>query len=192
MIGMLLWQVFADSIQCPLKAVTAAKPMLSKVHFPPEAILMAGMGDVLFSFLIRLVLVVGTFVWYNFTPPLTMLLVPIAIGALAMLGFTIGVLVTPLGVLYNDVSQALSVIITFWLLLTPVVYPAQESGWVGFLSRWNPVGPLVTVGRDWLTVGTTTFLPEFGLVSLLSLVMLFGAWVSYRMAMPHLIVRMGN
>ena len=44
MIGMLFWQVFVDAVQCPLKAVTAAKPMLSKIQFPPEAILMAGLG----------------------------------------------------------------------------------------------------------------------------------------------------
>ena len=192
MISMLFWQVFVDAVQSPLKAVTAAKPMLSKIQFPPEAILMAGLGDVLFSFLIRLTLLVGVFLWYGLTPPPTAALVPIVVAALVILGFMLGLLVTPLGVLYGDVTPSLSIFTTFWLFLTPVVYPAQETGLAGLVSRWNPVSPMVIVGRDWLISGTTTFLLEFVLVSLVSLIMLFAGWVAYRIALPHLITRIGN
>jgi lipopolysaccharide transport system permease protein len=191
-IGMLFWQVFVDAIQCPLKAVTAAKAVLSKIQFPPEAILLAGLGEVLFSFLVRLLLVAAVFVWYHLTLPVTALLLPVSVGALLILGFTLGVLVTPLGVLYTDVTQSLSVVTTFWLFLTPVIYPARDTGLAGWLSRWNPVSPLLIVGRDWLIVGKTTHLTEFIFVSVLSLVVLLGGWVCYRVAMPHLITRIGN
>ncbi len=192
MISMLFWQVFVDAVQSPLKAVIAAKPMLSKIQFPPEAILMAGLGDVVFSFLIRLVLLAAVLIWYGIIPPATTLLVPLAVVALVTFGFMVGLLVTPLGILYTDVTQSLTIITSFWLFLTPVVYPAKKVGLAGLLSRWNPVSPMVTVGRDWLTLGTTTFLPEFLIVLSLSLLMLFGAWVTYRVALPHLIARIGN
>ena len=191
-IGMLFWQVFVDAIQSPLKAVTAAKPILSKVQFPPEAILMSAVGEVVFSFLIRLVLLAAVMIYYSLMPPATALLVPVAAGALLVLGFTLGILITPLGILYTDVTQALTVVTTFWLFLTPVIYPAREAGLAGLLSRWNPVSPLLIVGRDWLTVGTTTHLPEFVLISALSLPLLIGGWVCYRIALPHLIARIGN
>jgi lipopolysaccharide transport system permease protein len=191
-IGILFWQVFVDAVQMPLKVVTAAKPMLSKIQFPPEAILMAGLGDVLFSFLIRLVLLVAVFLWYGLTPPTTALLMPVVVVALVTLGFMFGLLVTPFGILYTDVMQSLSLITTFWLFLTPVIYPPREAGLAGLLSRANPVSPLVIVGRDWLTSGKTTFLPEFVIVAALSLVALFVGWVGYRIALPHIIARMGN
>lgn len=192
MIGMLFWQVFVDSVQMPLKAVTAAKPMISKIQFPPEAILMAGLGDVLFSFLIRLVLLVAVFVWFGLAVPPTAVLMPIVVAALVILGFMFGLLVTPLGILYTDVTQSLAIITTFWMFLTPVIYPPSESGLAGLLSRANPVSPLVIAGRDWLTRGTTNYLPEFLLVSLFSTLLLFAAWVCYRIALPHLIARIGN
>jgi homopolymeric O-antigen transport system permease protein len=192
MISLLFWQVFVDAVQSPLKAVIAAKPMLSKIQFPPEAILMAGLGDVLFSFLIRLVLLVGVLFWYRLMPPPTAVLVPFVVVALIMLGFMVGLVVTPFGVLYTDVTSSLAIITTFWMLLTPVVYPARSSGLAGLLSYWNPVSPMIIVGRDWLTVGTTAFLPEFLVVSLMSLIMLFAGWVVYRVALPHLIARIGN
>jgi homopolymeric O-antigen transport system permease protein len=192
MISLLFWQVFVDSVQSPLKAVIAAKPMLSKIQFPPEAILMAGLGDVLFSFLIRLVLLVGVLFWYRLVPPVTVVFVPFVVVALIMLGFMVGLVVTPFGVLYSDVTSSLSIITTFWMFFTPVVYPARETGLAVLVSRWNPVSPMIIVGRDWLTVGTTAFLPEFLVVSLMSLIMLFAGWVVYRVALPHLIARIGN
>ncbi len=192
MISMLFWQVFVDAVQSPLKAVTAAKPMLSKIQFPAEAILVAGLGDVLFSFVIRLLLLVGVFLWYGLTPPATAALVPLVVVALVILGFMLGLLVTPLGILYTDVTPSLAIITTFWLFLTPVVYPVRETGLAGMVSRWNPVSPMVIVGRDWLTVGATNYLPEFTLVFLLSAALLFAGWIVYRIAMPHLIARIGN
>ena len=153
---------------------------------------MAGLGDVLFSFLVRLVLLVGVFLWYGLTPPATAALVPLVVVALVTFGFMVGLLVTPLGILYTDVTPSLAIITTFWLLLTPVVYPVPETGLAGMVSRWNPVSPMVIVGRDWLTVGATNYLPEFTLVFLLSGALLFAGWIVYRIAMPHLIARIGN
>ena len=192
MIGMLFWQIFVDSVQMPLKAVTAAKPMMSKIQFPPEAILLAGLGDVLFSFLIRLLLLIAVFVWYHLPVPATTIFVPIAVAALVVLGFMFGLVVTPLGILYSDVTQSLAIITTFWLFLTPVVYPPRESGLAGLLSHVNPVSPLVIAGRDWLTIGATDYLSPFLWVSGLSVAFLLLAWISYRIALPHLIARIGN
>ncbi|MFM7928551.1 MAG: hypothetical protein ACKO9Q_12655, partial [Pirellula sp.] len=64
MIGTMLWQTFVESIQSPLQAITAAKPMLAKINFPRESILVAGMYMVFASTLIRLLLIFGVMaVW---------------------------------------------------------------------------------------------------------------------------------
>ena len=71
MIGTLLWQVFADAINSPIKTVTASKAMLAKINLPREAILLSGVLEVLFNFLIRLVLLVILFICYGIVPPAT-------------------------------------------------------------------------------------------------------------------------
>ena len=42
-------------------------------------------------------------------------------------GFFLGALLAPLGALYNDISKGLTVIMGFWLFLTPVVYPPTDN-----------------------------------------------------------------
>lgn len=192
LIGMVLWQTFVDAMQVPIRSITAAKPMLAKINFPREAILLAALGEVLFNFLIRAVLLLVTFLWFQILPPSTAILFPVGVAAVIALGFMFGVILTPLGLLYNDVAQGLTLGTTFWLFITPVLYPAPQDGLATLLNQFNPVSPLVTTSREWLTTGAATQLPFFLGVFGASLILLLGGWLLYRLALPHLIARMGG
>jgi lipopolysaccharide transport system permease protein len=192
MIGTIIWQVFVDALNSPLKTVIAAKSMLAQINFPREAILLSGLGQVIFSFLIRLVLLAAVFMWFRITPPVTALLFPLGILSLVMLGFMLGVAMTPIGILYTDVPQMIPILAMFLMFLTPVLYPPPESGLAALLAKWNPLSPLVVVTRDWLTTGTTSHVMAFVLVSVTSGILLFVGWLIYRLALPHIIARIGN
>jgi len=192
MIGTIIWQVFVDALATPLKTVLAAKSMLTRINFPREALLLAGLGMVVFNFLIRVVLLIGVFAWFKIIPPATALLFPLGIIALIMAGFMIGLIVTPLGLLYNDVQQTIPIAAMFLMLLTPVLYAQPSSGLARAITAWNPLTPLVMTTRDWLTLGTTNHLLGFSLVSISTCLLLFLGWVLYRLALPHVVARIGN
>jgi len=192
MIGTIIWQVFVDALTSPLKTVTASKAMLVRINFPREAILLSGLGMVFFNFLIRLVLLAGVFIWFKITPPPAALLFPFGILSLVLVGFMIGVLLTPLGLLYTDIQQMIPILTMFLMFLTPVLYPQPKGGIAGAIAYWNPLTPLVMTTRDWLTLGTTSHLFGFLLVSLSALLLLFVGWIIYRLALPHIIARIGN
>jgi lipopolysaccharide transport system permease protein len=192
MVGTIIWQVFVDALNSPIRTVNAARSMLTRINFPREAILLSGLLQVAFSFLVRLVLLAGVFVWFGIVPPPTGLLFPIGILSLVLTGFVIGLILTPLGVLYSDVQQTLPIFTTFLLLLTPVLYPVPQSGLAGAVAALNPLTPLVVTTRDWLTIGATSMTAGFVLVSVASALCLLMGWVVYRVALPHLIARLGN
>lgn len=192
MIGTIIWQVFVDALATPLKTVLASKSMLTRINFPREALLLAGLGMVVFNFLIRVVLLIGVFGWFNIIPPATALLFPLGVIALIMAGFMIGLIVTPLGLLYNDVQQTIPIAAMFLMLLTPVLYAQPTSGLARAITAWNPLTPLVMTTRDWLTLGTTDHLLGFSIVSLSTCFLLFLGWVLYRLALPHVVARIGN
>jgi lipopolysaccharide transport system permease protein len=191
MIGTIIWQVFADALNSPLKTVAAAKSILVKINLPKEAILLSGLGQVIFSFLIRLVLLTVIFTWFKIIPPVTVLLFPIGVFALILVGFTLGVLLTPLGLLYNDVQQTIPIATMFLMLLTPVVYPPPQTGLAATVAQWNPLSPLIVVTRDWMTTGEATQIAAFAFVTIAAIVLLFAGWVTYRLALPHIIARVG-
>lgn len=191
MFGTVLWQVFVDSLNAPLKAVTANKSILAKINLPREAIILSAVGQVAFDFGIRLLILVGVFVVFRIPVTWGLALAPFPILMLILLGIMIGLLLTPLGVLYTDVAAALSVITSLWFFLTPVVYPAPEHGVLSVLISLNPVSPLLVGARDLATQGTLSDVGPFAIVSSITLLGLLVMWVLFRVSLPILIERMG-
>ena len=152
-----------------------ARPMLTRINLPREAILLSALAQVGLSFVVRLVLLVGVFTWFQIQPPATALLFPLGIFSLILFGFLIGVLLTPIGLLYSDVQQTLPIATTFLMLLTPVLYPIPSSGVAASIAAWNPLTPLVTATRDWITIGATSHAQ--GLVVIVLVSSCFCCWV---------------
>lgn len=192
MMGTLLWQVFVDAIMCPPTALTLAKPMLTKINFPREAILMGGLYMVVFNFLIRLLLVAVVMFLWGITPSTTILFFPVAMAVLLLTGFCFGLAITPIAGFYGDVTRAIPVVAGFWMLLTPVVYPARTEGLAGVLATWNPVSPLIITARESLSGSVLSQVPAFSVVACCALLVTFFGLVCFRVAMPHLIARMGG
>jgi lipopolysaccharide transport system permease protein len=191
-IGTIIFQTFVDALNSPLKTATAARSILTRINFPREAILLSGLMQVGFSFLVRLVLLAVVFVGFGLTPVATTPLFLIGMASVALTGFMIGLLLTPIGLLYGDVQHSLPIASTFLMLLTPVVYPAPASGLAAVVTRLNPLTPLVTTTRDWLTTGSTDHVAGFIAVSAVTVTFLLVGWAAYRLALPHLISRLGN
>jgi lipopolysaccharide transport system permease protein len=192
MVGTIIWQVFVDALNSPLKAITVSRVMLTRINFPKEAILLAGLADVGLSLLIRLLLLALVFIAFRIVPPATVILFPLGLIGLAVFGLMLGVLITPLGLLYKDVQQSLPVATTFLMLLTPVVYPTPKNGIAVALANLNPLTPLVNTARDWLTVGVAPQAGTFFVTLAVTIVLFVAFWTAYRITLPHLIARMGN
>jgi lipopolysaccharide transport system permease protein len=188
--GTVFWQTFVDALNAPLQMVSESKSMLAKINFPREALILAGIGLVLFNFLIRALLLIAVMWWYRMPAQFGILLVPVGVLSLIGFGTMVGVLLTPLGVLYQDVGRGLTVLTQAWFFLTPVIYPTPQASFAATMIEMNPVTPLVVSTRDWLITGQASLLDGFLWVSGFTLSLLFAGWVLYRIAMPHLISRM--
>ncbi len=184
-----LWQTFVDAATGPVQAVIVAKPMLARVNFPREAIILAKLGEVGFNFGIKLILIVGLFLYFRVPVSWTVILAPVALIHLILLGTLVGILLAPIGVLYQDVSKSLNMIMSFWLFLTPVIYPVPTEGAFGVLVSLNPVTPLLVTTRELATVGVLSEATNFWVVSGLTLVGLLLTWIGFRIAMPYVVER---
>jgi lipopolysaccharide transport system permease protein len=192
MMGTLLWQIFADAVQSPLSSMNSGRSMLIKINFPREALLISGLYMVLFNSLVRLILLAAVMVIWNVTPGVGLLMFPLAVAGLLLCGSVVGFLLLPLGLLYKDVERGISIMIQFWMLLTPVVYPPKADGLAGVLASWNPVSPLLTTAREALSGLMFTELAAFGLVSGVALILCIIGLIASRLVMPILIERMGG
>ena len=187
--GTVLWQTFTDAINSPLKLFNDSKSLLVKVNFPYEALLLAGAGEVLFNFCIRLLLLICIFIYYRYIPPATIIIFPLALLSLVSLGLATGILLTPLGILYNDINRGILIATQAWFFLTPVIYPVPKSSLASILIELNPVTSILVTSRAWITTGGTPYLTGFILISIATFVIVLLGWLLLRLSMPHLIAR---
>lgn len=188
--GTIFWSIVMDAVNAPLRQTIAAKSMLTKIKFPHEALILSGAYLTLFSSAIRLTVLIVVLPLFGMSPGWTLLLAPFAVLALVLAGTTLGVLITPVGLLYGDIGRGLPLLLQFLMFLSPVVYPVPKSGLAASLVEWNPLTPLIVTARALLTGQVPETFVSVSLVTLGIVCILFFAWAAYRIAMPILIERM--
>jgi lipopolysaccharide transport system permease protein len=192
--GMLFWQGFSDAVTMPIRIVAQSKSMLVKLNFPREALILAAMLEVSFTFSIRLIIFLGFGLLLGLKFSVALCFLPLIFLGLLVVGTGIGVLLTPASLLFSDFAQGLPLLMSFGLICTPVAYIAQPDTLLGTINQWNPLVPLIGLGRA--TLLNTPLDPTFALLALcISLtggaILLFG-WVLYRLSLPHIIARIGS
>lgn len=191
MFSMSLWQTFVEAVTGPVQVTTASKPLLAKINFPHEALVLSRLGQLGFNFVIKLTLIVALFLWFKIPVYWTVVLAPVALLHLVALGTAIGLLLAPLGALYDDVSRGLTFVMGAWLFITPVIYPPPQEGLFAALVNLNPVTPLLVTTRELAAEGGVLSDPTgFWIASAIAGVGLLLSWLVYRVAMPFVIERM--
>jgi len=149
--SILPWLFFQESVQRSSTVVIDNANLVTKTLFPTEilplSVLLAGTVNHLIGFAILLGILVFAFgkisVFVFFVP----------LYFLCLMLFTLGFswLVSSLNVFVRDISQILSVILTFWFWFTPIFYsPERFPPKLLFIVHWNPLAHVVTGYRDCL------------------------------------------
>ena len=190
--GTMLWQIFSESVSAPLRGVGSGKSMLAKINFPREALVLTGIYTVFFNTLIKLGLIALIFAIYGFLPDISALFALFGVISLIIFGSSVGLLLTPLGMLYSDINKGITIVLQFAIYLTPVIYPEPTSGTAASLMQYNPVAPLITTTRNLLLGSPAPGIYDFLVISLISFALFILGLFFYRMAMPIIIERVGS
>jgi lipopolysaccharide transport system permease protein len=190
-IGTMLWSIFSDAMVAPLQNIIASKPMLIRLNFPRESIIIAGVYHTCVNAAIKVMLIILILLFFNIPLSTTLLLVPAGIISLIMLGTTIGLVLVPVGLLYGDVARAVPLASQVLMYLTPIIYPLSSTTGQKLIINSNPLVPVFESLRSWLTGSQSFLLSEFLVVNIVCFVVLILGWIILRIAMPIVIERMG-
>ena len=192
LISTLLWQTFSESVSTPLRNTEASKAMLTKINFPREALLLSGVYEVIFNAAIKIALIGMVLLIFQFAPPLSSLLSLVGIVAMIILGTSIGLLLTPVGMLYSDIGKGIVIVMQFVIYLTPVIYPEPRLGSASVLMHLNPVAPLLTTTRGLLLDMPLTSVSLALIYTTIAILLLLMSVILFRLAMPIIVERIGS
>lgn len=191
-IGFVLWQVFVEALTGPLNALHQARPMLARINLPKEALILGKVLELLFNLVPKLALVAAVLIWHGLSPSWTVVLAPLGIAALILLGTALGVFLSPIGLLYDDVRRTLPLAVQFGLIVTPVLYAVPMGGSFATIVHANPVTPLLVTAREWLSGGAGTMLVPFLCVAAGSFIFLVICLLGLRLTSPYAVERLSS
>jgi lipopolysaccharide transport system permease protein len=187
--GTILWAIFMDAVNSPLQQTSAAKPMLAKINFPRESLILSGLIQTFFNAFIKIAVLLVALILLGVMPGWQLIFFPFAVFSLILAGTTLGLAITPIGMLYTDIGKGLPLLMQFLMYTTPVVFPMPTSGLAATVIQFNPLTPLLLTARDLITGYTPDHLGAYFFLNSTMIVLFCLMWIIYRSAMPILTER---
>ena len=192
MCGTIIWSLFAEAINKPLQRYQGAMGMMGKLNFPRESLILASLYDMLFSLVLKLIVLVPILFILGYQPGWSFIPAIGWIIILIILGMSIGILISPIGLLYSDIGKALPIVLPFLMYLTPVIYPLSTKGMLANLQYLNPVTPFLERARSYIGGYDFVMNDNLWIWSILTIVMLIVGLVAIRIAMPIIVEKAGS
>jgi len=169
-LGMAFWSLFSTGLIGCSNSLVAAGPTIIKINFSKKSLVIASIGQSLVSFLIQFIVLCILFVVYGVVPNIAILLVIPLMIPIVLLTLGLGFLVSILNGIMRDAGNLISVLITFLMFLTPVLYEIPNEGILWQISRINPVYYLISAPRELILSGTMSNWIGFMISGILSVV----------------------
>lgn len=169
-LGMAFWQLFSTGLIASSNSLVKAGSMIVKINFSKKSLVIASSGQSIISFLIQFVLVGILFACYKIGPNIAILLTPITLIPIILLTLGLGFILSLLNGVFRDIGNALSMLITFLMFLTPVLYSKPTGGVLASITRYNPLYYLVSAPRELILMGKISEWKGFIVSSIISII----------------------
>jgi lipopolysaccharide transport system permease protein len=176
--GLLPWNAYQESLQLSSNTIVSHSNLVKRVVFPLETLPVSQALASLCNQLFGTIALLAATILVQGRLRATVLLLPIVI--VPQLVATLGAswLLASLGVYLRDIAQAVTLALTAWFYLTPIIYPESVvPERYRFLVRLNPFTGLIRSYRNILIDGTLPDWAGLGYFCVFALVsFLFGYW----------------
>ncbi len=189
-LGTMLWNIFSESVNMPLQQTNTSRDLISKINFPKEAILISGVYKTFFNTGIKLIIIIGILFFFKINPGFAFLEFLLMILFIMIFGIAIGLLLTPVGMLYKDIGRMIPMALGFLMYLTPVVYKETRFKSLQTFIDLNPLTPMINSARNLATGGSFENLTYLFIILLATLIIGFIGWLFYRVSIPIIVERM--
>jgi lipopolysaccharide transport system permease protein len=162
--GLLLWNVFSNSLNNASQSLVNSANIVQKVYFPKLIMPVASIMVSLIDFLFAAVIFAGIMAYYRFVPKIEgFLLLPFLLAITVFASAGMGWLLSAFNVKYRDVRYMLPFFLQLLIFVTPVIYTVsilpKKYQWILALNPMTGVieafrATLLGTGQiNWATLG---------------------------------------
>lgn len=173
-VALLPWNLFANSLSSASASLVGSASLITKVYFPRTILVISTVMAKIVDFLFALIILVIYMVIYQIPVNINILWV-IPIFFIQQI-FTLGLALffAASNLLYRDIQYLLSLILTLWLYLTPVIYPADlVPTQFKIFFQLNPMAVIINAYRQTILGGGSPNLLSLSIALTVSILTLY-------------------
>lgn len=152
--GQIIWTLFSTGTNSAMTVLVDNKSLLLKVKFPKQVFLFSRIYTALVNFGYTCIAYVLILAVFRIKPTVYILLFPVDILLLLLFTMGMGYMLSVVYVFFADIKYLYSIILTLWMYLSAVFYPAESLS-VGMqrVLGINPVYLSITIARGCVMYG---------------------------------------
>ena len=176
--GLLAWTFFSQTTNAITLHLVWGGSLFKRIYIPRTTFALAAIGTGLVNLVLSLVPLALVMLVTGVTLSPALLFLPVPILLLAMFSLGVGLLISTIAVYFADVAEMYQIVLTAWMYLSPVIYPASYlpekiRTWIAW---FNPMYHLIQLFRSPIYNGQVPALNEIWVSALVSLLTLLAGW----------------
>lgn len=148
-VGLLPWTLFSNSLGSASASLVGSAPLITKVYFPRSILVLSTIIAKIIDFLFASTVLIAYMIYYQIpiTPSILWIFPIFFIQQIFTIGLSL--FFAAANLLYRDIQYLLSLILTLWMYLTPVIYPADMvPDKYKFIFQLNPLSVIINAYRQ--------------------------------------------
>lgn len=189
LLGLTIYQLFSTGLTATTNSLWNAGKMIVKINFPKEALVISSMAQSIFDFGIRILLVAIIFAFYKIVPSWKTIFFPFLLLPLIFLTIGLGLIFSLLNCIARDTTNVVSLITSFLLFITPVLYPQPKTKILEKFTKYNILAPLINAPRDIIINGYISKLEDYIYASTIAFLIFLFCWRVFHLVEPKIAER---
>lgn len=178
-VGLLPWNLFANSISGSMNSLVSSGSLLTKIYFPREILVISTVLAKIIDFLLASIVLIIFFIYFHQSITLNILWIFPIFLIQQLFTYGLSLILAALNLFYRDIQYLFGLILLVWMYLTPVIYPTEmfpeQYQWI---FKLNPMAVLINAFRQVMLAGDR---PNFTSLSIALLLSCVTAIVGHRL-----------
>ena len=176
--GLAIWNFFSQSTSHSMNSTIWGSGLFQKIFLPRTAFIVSSIGTGIVNLLISLIPLLLIMAITNVKIYISIIFLPLSILLTAGFALGVGLFLSTYAVIFPDIAEMYSIILTAWMYLSPVMVPEAILAQIanGLLLKINPMYYMINLFRTIVYDGQfPVFSTWLGAIAI-SLASLFWGW----------------
>ena len=175
--GLVIWGFFSQASSSGINNLVRGGSLFTRIYVPRAAFAISSVGTGLVNLFLTLLVLIGVMLVVGVPLTWSILLVWVPILLVSMFSLGLSLLISSVGIYFQDVVQMYQILLTAWMYFTPIIYEVNIlPAYVQRLILFNPMYHYVELFRQTTYYGEVFTWTQLGWSSLYAFGFLIIGW----------------